>query len=1264
MAEKKKPMSLNQRLLNSSQSHNRSSIPPSEEEKPQKVKIEGRRRLCKVSSRDAEENDDGPNFSGIMDFDSPPMKRMDFDDSPPKNNLYYESPKTKNLNLDTPETKNVNLDSPESTIRDILDDLSSKLNYLSIEKKKGDKFEAGYESTLSSTKEESPVRKGDRKGDVLLPDYDYSSADYRFSLSPDSSDLLHLDLAVKSGAENDVVYNECYSFVDCNNDVEKIERPSVFNEDDEEGESSVYCTNNISEVQKKYSAMEKIERKPAFNEEGDGFVDCESDVENANETPEKNHTFEKTERKYGFYDKGDGFVDRGNVVEVVDESQEQDCSLMKIGRNYDLDDEDDDCFVDCTNLVKDVDEAHKDYSLKKIEKPVFDVDGDSFHNSMSTVKNIDEARKNNYGFKKIENKPVFKEEGDSLMNCTNLGKNVDEPHKRSFGIKKTERTPFFKDKGYNTVDRINDNGTQKKGYSMKKIEIKPYDILKESSLVVDYDDENPNDILSSGESGKRVQSRAPRAKNEVKGSISVDALEDPGGDWVFEDGESIILTGKPSNYMLPGKIAKMLYPHQRSGLRWLWSLHCKGTGGILGDDMGLGKTMQICSFLAGLFHSGLIKRVMIVAPKTLLSHWIKELTVVGLSEKIREYYGSCVKARQYELQYIFQDKGILLTTYDIVRNNFKSLRGDSYFDDDCEDIIWDYTILDEGHIIKNPSTQRAKSLLEIPSGHRIIISGTPIQNNLKELWALFSFCCPELLGDKKEFKVRYESAILRGNEKNATDREKRTGSAIAKELRERIEPYFLRRLKSEVFLENESSKTSKLSKKNEIIVWLRMTQCQRQLYEAFLNSELVLSSFDGSPLAAITILKKICDHPYLLTKRAAEEVLEGMETMLDGNDLSLIEKMALQLANASDGEDLQNLVDNVSCKITFILSLLDNLIQEGHIVLIFSQTRKMLNFVQDAIISKGYKFLRIDGTTKISDREKIVNNFQEGEGAPIFLLTSQVGGLGLTLTKADRVIVVDPAWNPSTDNQSVDRAYRIGQKKDVVVYRLMTCGTIEEKIYRMQVFKGGLFKTATENKEQTRYFSQQDLSELFRLPKEGFDVSVTQQQMNEEHDQQHSMDDYLKNHIEFLKCQGIAGVSNHSLLFSKTAPSPAIEGNDELLRRKQTAYVGCSSSSSSLERHVDGAEFALNPKDTKMWKKNTASASPNKLTESEIREKMERLRHTYANKAMISKLPDRGEKLERQIAGLNMELQSISTDSEAEVIDLDDISGKLQKVHV
>ncbi|GAB2277298.1 hypothetical protein Dimus_012006 [Dionaea muscipula] len=823
-------------------------------------------------------------------------------------------------------------------------------------------------------------------------------------------------------------------------------------------------------------------------------------------------------------------------------------------------------------------------------------------------------------------------------------------------IGEIEDETFPKSEEENVDVNVSKNARKEKGkYETKKVRRKP---------VVSVSDEDASVVYESGNLPRERRKHAHKMNDNYEDSSHVEIVSDDDADNVSEDEYAITLTGPTSSYILPRKIGKMLYPHQRDGLRWLWSLYCQGKSGILGDDMGLGKTMQICAYLAGMFHSLLIKRVIVVAPKTLIPHWIKELSVVGLSEKIREYYGTCPKTRQYELQHALQDKGVLLTTYDILRNNTKALSQSSSaeVDEDEDGAIWDYMILDEGHLIKNPSTQRAKSLLEVPCSFRILVSGTPLQNNLKELWALFNFCCPDLLGDKKWFKDKYEYPILRGNEKKASDREKRIGSNVAQELRERIRPYFLRRLKDEVFGENNKENSGKLSKKNEIIVWLRLTTCQRHLYEAFLRSEIVLSAFDGSPLAALTILKKICDHPFLLTKRAAEDVLEGMDSMLNQEDLGLAEKFAMHAADISKEDDLLETHGSVSCKISFILSLLENLVPEGHNVLIFSQTRKMLNIIQDSLTANGFEFQRIDGTTKAADRVKIVNCFQEGHGAPVFLLTSQVGGLGLTLTNADRVIVVDPAWNPSTDNQSVDRAYRIGQMKDVIVYRLMTCGTIEEKIYRKQIFKGGLFRTATEQKEQTRYFSQQDLRELFRLPKDGFDISPTQKQLHEEHDHQITLSDSLKAHIEFLESLGTAGVSHHSLLYSKTETVPDIPEEEDDAKRRETSARYWNPGSFLSDRHVDGAEFAFKPKDVQLLGKNQKTPeSPTKLTESGIKEKIARLHQLLSNKDTLSRLPDGGDRIRKQIAELNTGLKSIKTTKNSEVIDLDDIADDLHR---
>lgn len=716
--------------------------------------------------------------------------------------------------------------------------------------------------------------------------------------------------------------------------------------------------------------------------------------------------------------------------------------------------------------------------------------------------------------------------------------------------------------------------------------------------------------------------------------------------------EDMVFVEGRHRFTLRAKTAKMLYPHQRAGLEWFWSLHTKGMGGILGDDMGLGKTMQVASFLAGLFCTKNIKCALIVAPKTLIAHWVKELKVVGLSRKTQDYSGTSVKAREYALQHVLQMGGVLLTTYDMVRCNFKALRGDfdgrDGYGDTSEDIVtWDYIILDEGHLVKNPNTQRAKSLREIPAAHRIVISGTPIQNHLQEMWALFDFCCPNLLGDRKEFKEKYERQILAGTDKNASDRQKRIGLAVAEELRQKFAPYFLRRLKSEVFPDSENKEERKLSRKNDLIVWLPLSERQEKLYRAFLNSNAAEEtvSTGRQVLSALTVMKKICDHPSLLTKRAANEIAEGMEGYLDTEDIQAAEAMTRSLAGMVEEDENKGAR---SCKIDFLMALLENLVAEGHRTLIFAQTRKMLNMIQDEILDRGWIFRRIDGTIKAAEREQCVQEFQCDEEIPLFLLTSQVGGLGLTLTGADRVVIVDPAWNPSTDNQSVDRAYRIGQKNDVVVYRLMTCGTIEEKIYRKQVFKGGLMKVATEKKNQMRYFSQGELGEMFKVPETGFRVSQTQRQLHKEHFSQRRINTDLQGHIEFLEGLGIAGVSHHDLLFTKEAeplPPPGFEDDDlkASWEPRNPLYAGQRyKAASKPESYVWDASQSIGrgvlaSATAGLQNRNTANDSWLKV--QFLRSKLERLYRTLDDKALLSRLPDHGASLETKIDETENELK-------------------------
>ncbi|CAK9167906.1 unnamed protein product [Ilex paraguariensis] len=235
----------------------------------------------------------------------------------------------------------------------------------------------------------------------------------------------------------------------------------------------------------------------------------------------------------------------------------------------------------------------------------------------------------------------------------------------------------------------------------------------------------------------------------------------------------------------------------------------------------------------------------------------------------------------------------------------------------------------------------------------------------------------------------------------------------------------------------------------------------------------------------------------------------------------------------------------------------------------------------------------------------------------------------------------------------------------MVVIRSNNKPLIAHLVQNVDIFKGGLFKTATEHKEQIRYFSQQDLRELFSLPKQGFDVSPTQQQLHEEHDRLHTMIESLKGHIDFLETLGIAGVSHHSLLFSKTAPVPVAQEDEEVIRVKGTTIVGNSSgSSSSLQYNVEGSAYAFKPKDVKLPTKNASPNCASEPTETEIRERIKRLSQIVANKITVTKLPDKGERIQKQIAELNLQLEQIRTAkrTEKEIVHLDDISGDLQRV--
>ncbi|XP_075553346.1 DNA excision repair protein ERCC-6-like [Dermacentor variabilis] len=595
-------------------------------------------------------------------------------------------------------------------------------------------------------------------------------------------------------------------------------------------------------------------------------------------------------------------------------------------------------------------------------------------------------------------------------------------------------------------------------------------------------------------------------------------------------------------FFLYQAIEKKLYAYQKEGLLWMWGLHLNKRGGVLGDDMGLGKTIQVVAFLSGMFDGEMIKSVLIIMPVSLIANWKKEFEAWAPGVNVYEYHSVSKKERERNLARVQRRGGVLLTSYGMAQTS-----KEAFCTQNGQQFVWCYLILDEGHKIKN-QTKTTKAIYEIPAKHRLVLTGTAVQNNLQELWALFNFAHQgALVGSSTTFKNQYENPINRAREKDATTGERLLGATIADQLRNLIKPYFLRRTKAEVLENKENSegdeaslrpKLTFTSTKNDLVIWIYLSELQKKIYREFLESDEVANTLmtKKSPLVQLTVLKKICDHPRLLSKRACVQM--GMYDDMTREEIEEFlqreEGTSMSIGDVSDDDLLEE-----SGKMTFVLQLLTILRAEGHRTLLFSQSRKILDIINRILIHRSFRVTRLDGTiSKLCERDRIVTQFQSKDNADVFLLTTQVGGVGLTLTSADRVIIYDPSWNPATDAQAVDRAYRIGQQKNVVVYRLITCSTVEEKIYRRQIFKDSIIKQTTgKQRDPIRYFTKQELRELFAL--ENPNYSGTQVQLSQMHSWNKDTNPALEDHIALLQMKNIFGVSHHDLMFSEESQENA-----------------------------------------------------------------------------------------------------------------------------
>jgi SNF2 family DNA or RNA helicase len=476
----------------------------------------------------------------------------------------------------------------------------------------------------------------------------------------------------------------------------------------------------------------------------------------------------------------------------------------------------------------------------------------------------------------------------------------------------------------------------------------------------------------------------------------------------------------------PRNLKAQLRPYQEQGFHWLWFLHEIGSGGVLADDMGLGKTVQTLALLLAVKAEdakieGKRKpfKVLIVAPTSVVTNWLREMDKFAPSLRHALWHGAERKERQDELE----DAEVVVTSYALLRRDEELLK----------EIDWRYVILDEAQQIKNPLSATARAAKRLRSDRRLALSGTPIENRLSEIWSIFDFVSPGLLGPLDKFEERY-SRPIDGGDKTAAAR-----------LRATIHPFILRRTKAEVARD--------LPEKIETDQFCELTGEQASLYAAVLKEvrAQVMGEVERQGLARSHIM-----------------ILAGLTRLRQ----AACDPRLLGLPREFGDED--------SGKLVALRDLVQTSIEGGHKVLVFSQFVSMLTLIKRAMDEDGVQYEYLDGSTR--DRSEHVDNFQSEDGPPVFLISLKAGGSGLNLTAADTVIHFDPWWNPAVEDQATDRAHRIGQTKVVTTYRLIAKGTIEEKILELADKKRELVGAVlSEDVGGAKKLTKGDLEELFKF---------------------------------------------------------------------------------------------------------------------------------------------------------------------------------------
>lgn len=471
---------------------------------------------------------------------------------------------------------------------------------------------------------------------------------------------------------------------------------------------------------------------------------------------------------------------------------------------------------------------------------------------------------------------------------------------------------------------------------------------------------------------------------------------------------------------IPKEMESILRDYQKLGYSWLKTLDNYKFGGILADDMGLGKTIQILSLMAEYKEENKeAKPSIVVSPSSLSLNWLAESKKFVPKLKVQVISGKASERNEQILDIPKYD--LVITSYDLLKRDIEKY----------ENLNFKFIVADEAQYLKNSNTQNAKAIKELKGETKFGLTGTPIENSLAELWSIFDFAMPGYLFQYKKFKTLYESPIVKNDDSDA----------MAK-LKMLIEPFILRRTKKEVLTE--------LPDKTITVLNNTMDDEQEKIYMSYLAkakedvaNQIKINGFEKSQimiLAALTRLRQICCHPGLFISDYKGE----------------------------------------SSKLTQCMEIIEDAINSGHKILLFSSYTSMFEIIQKELSIRNIKYFKLTGATKVSERISLVDEFNSNPDIKVFLISLKAGGTGLNLTGADIVIHFDPWWNGSAENQATDRAYRIGQKNNVQVYKLITSNSIEEKIYELQQKKSQLIDNMLSTKTSfISKFSKEEIMNLF-----------------------------------------------------------------------------------------------------------------------------------------------------------------------------------------